>query len=96
MTKEDIKKEIYDDRVDGIYPGEKESRWIQIEELESQQFFIVYSDDGGDTFVKFAEDEENFQELMQSLIVDGDTNCDFDTSISLIIRNGEKYKPTIS
>lgn len=95
MTKEEIIEKIYDDRVDGIYPGEDKPRWIDVEELTTQKYFIVYSDDGGDSFVQFAKDEESFKQLMHRVIILGDTKCDFDTSVRLIVKDGKPYIPTI-
>ena len=96
MNIETLQQKIPRTRVDGKIPSEEKSRWIQLEELLAYKFYIVYGDSRGDGFVKFAKDEEDFAGMLQKHIVEGRTGCGFDTSVWLIVKNGEPYTPKIS
>lgn len=92
---EELYKKIRNDQVDGKFPEENKYRWITPEEFITQKFYIIYGDPRGDTFIKFAENEESFTKLLNKHLIEGDTNCDFATEVYLIVKNGEEYTPTI-
>lgn len=67
----------------------KSNDWINSSDLEDKENFIVFADDGGDTFVKYADNSEDLVNKLRAHL-DGDTGADFDTSIRLIVQNGQK------
>ena len=73
-------KRFWDEKTDG---------WIDSKKLATYKNFIAYGDDGGDTFIIYAIDEAELIKKVRKHL-GGDTNCDFDTSIYLIVQNGVK------
>lgn len=77
--------------------GELEQIWddkgnkCTIEDISKIDNCILYGDDGGDTFIKIANDETDLINKLKKHL-DGNTGCDFETSIRLIIRNGKSVK----
>ncbi len=59
--------------------------------LSKFDYFIVYGDDGGDGFVKFADNKTDFIAMLKSHI-DGNTNCDFETRDYLFVMDGKEIK----
>ena len=95
MTIEKLQQHIPKSKVDGKMPNEEKTRWITLEELLPLQYYIVYGDPGGDGFLLTAKDETDFTTKLPGWIT-GDRNCDFPTTIYLIVKNGEEYTPTIT
>lgn len=89
-------KEMVDNHeiCDEIWHNKKKG-WVNSETEGDIQYAIVYGDDGGDTFITEFTSEEDFNKGLHSHIIEGNTGCDFDTAVYLIVKNGEKYTPTI-
>ena len=94
MNLETLQEHLPENRVNGILPNEKEYRWITLEELIPLQYYIVYGDPGGDSFILVANDETEFNAKLPRWVT-GNRNCDFATKIYLIVKGGEIYKPVI-
>jgi len=75
-------RKVWSDKVGG---------WIDSKDISSINNCIIYGDDGGDAFIKYAENEEELKAKLKSHL-DGNTGCDFETRIYLIIKNGESVK----
>lgn len=91
MTEDEIKKELYHVKV----WHRKLCKWIHPKEMENIQFAIFYGDDGGDCIIEECTTLEEFKKLATRHIIDGNTNCDYETRIYLIICNGKKYTPQL-
>ena len=70
-------------------------KWIRAEDLTNNQNFFVYGDDGGDKFVKSFNTAEELAKGVQRYY-DGNTGCDFETVIYLIVQNGKKMKTSVT
>jgi len=88
ITKEQIeaeigKREIYHD----------DRKWLTANKVaKGYPFAIIYGDDS-DVFIKEAADDKDLISKLKAHI-DGDTNCDYETQIYIVIRNGESCQPS--
>ena len=64
------------------------------ETLSGYQHFFVYGDDGGDLFVKTPATAEEVRELVEQH-ANGFTDCDFETSVYLIVCDGKRMKSKV-
>lgn len=92
MNSKEILSKIYHNK----FYNEKNKKWISKEDDIEIKYGIIYGDDGGDSFLKEFDNEENFNKGLQSHIIDKNTGCDFLTYVSLIIKDGKEYTPKIS
>ena len=74
---------------------DKTDKWINAIDLDNNQNFFVYGDDGGDKFVKSFNTDEEVAKGVQSYY-DGDTGCDFATIIYLIVQYGNEKKTSVA
>lgn len=74
---------------------QKTDKWISTSDLVDNQNFFIFGDDGGD---KFVESFDNETELLKGVqkYYNGNTGADFETSIYLIVQNGEKKTIQVS
>ena len=87
-------REILENTGEQIWDN-KNHKWLTDNDDKEVEFAIVFGDDGGDTFISEFDNEEEFNKGLQEHY-DGDTGCDFDTSIYHVIKNGKEYKPKVS
>lgn len=73
----------------GDFWDEKADAWIDANDLIKNKNFIAFGDDGGDTFIKSANDSTDLINKLKKHLA-GDTNCDFTTEIYLIVQDGIK------
>ncbi len=57
---------------------------------------IIYGDPRGDTFIKTYETVDELNKGMQDIIIEGNTGCDFATTLYAVIKEGKKYTPKIN
>lgn len=73
-----------------------EGKWMNHTDNGTVEHAIIYGDPRGDTIIKTYKTVEDLTKGMQDIIVEGNTGCGFATTVFGVIKNGEKYTPTIS
>lgn len=70
--------------------------WMKSTDNGNIENAIIYGDPRADTIIKTYGTELELNKGMQDIIIEGETGCDFITSVFAVIKNGKKYTPTIS
>lgn len=75
-------------------PSHNSHGWMTHEEIAKYKHFFIYGDDGGDLYIRTPDTEAELTKLADQH-ANGITNCDFETNVYLIVRNGKKVKAKV-